>query len=149
MSADRFRIIPTVFLFLRDGNKILLSRRANTGYQDGKYGVPAGHLEGGELAIDGLRREALEEAGITIAAEDLKFVHVTHRLSGALEQERVDFFFEASKWRGEVTNMEPDKCDDLRWFDIDNLPDDMIPHVRIVFEKSLNGERYSEYTVEP
>lgn len=37
MSKDRFKLIPAVYLLLRQDNEVLLLRRANTGYQDGKY----------------------------------------------------------------------------------------------------------------
>ncbi len=145
----RFKLTPAVYLFLRRDNQILLLKRANTGYQDGLYGVPAGHIDGGELAMAAMCREAKEEAGIDIKEDDLRLVHVTHRLNGSPEQERIDLFFECESWRGVITNKEPEKCDNLKWFHIDGLPTNMIPHVRITLEKSLQGHYYSEYTFEP
>ncbi len=149
MSKDRFKLIPAVYLFLRHKDKILLLKRANTGYQDGKYGVPSGHLEGSELASAAMRREANEEANINIQPEELKLIHVTHRLYDLPELERVDLFFECWKWSGEIKNNEPNKCDELRWFEIKKLPINIIPHIKKVLEKSLNGEYYSEYSSEP
>ena len=73
---ERFKLIPAVYLLLRQDDKILLLRRANTGYQDGNYSLIAGHLDGDELATEGIIREAKEEAGITISKADLNFVHV-------------------------------------------------------------------------
>lgn len=135
---------------LRDKDKILLLRRANTGYQDGTYSLIAGHLNGDELGTEGMIREAKEEAGITILTKDLKHVHTTHRLSrGEVGQERIDLFFEATKWKGKVANKEPEKCDNLSWFDTDNLPRQMLPYVRLVIEDIENGIDYSEYTEEP
>ena len=49
------------------------------------------------------------------------------------------FFLTASVWSGEVTNMEPEKCDDLTWFDLRNLPDNTIPHVRRGIDNYLDG----------
>ena len=77
---DRFKLIPAVYLLLRDKDRVLLLRRANTGYQDGTYSLIAGHLDGDELGTGGVIREAKEEAGITVLAKNLKLVHTAHRL---------------------------------------------------------------------
>jgi 8-oxo-dGTP pyrophosphatase MutT (NUDIX family) len=147
---SRFTLIPAVYLILRKGDEVLLLQRANTGYQDGKYGLVSGHLDGDELATHGMVREAKEEAGITIEPEDLALVHTVHRLSrSSNNQERMDLFFEATTWEGEITNVEPHKCSDLRWFDMYHLPSQMIPLVRQVLEAVVRGEHYSEYIKEP
>ena len=149
MSTDRFKLIPAVYLVLRKDGQVLLLRRANTGYQDGKYGLVAGHLEGDELATAAMVREAKEEAGIIVSSEALRFVHVAHRLGrGQPGQERLDIFFEATKWHGEVVNAEPEKCDDLSWFDVDALPENMLPFVRRVLTDIAGSVAYSEYVAE-
>jgi len=149
-TQDRFKLIPAVYLVLRRGDEVLLLRRANTGYQDGKYSTVAGHLEGDELATVGLAREAKEEAGITIDPKDLRLAHTAHRLCrNQTGQERLDLFFETGKWQGEATNAEPHKCDDLSWHRLDTLPDDMVPFVRLVLADIARGANYSEYTEEP
>lgn len=150
MPNERFKLIPAVYLVLRKDNQVLLLRRANTGYQDGKYGLVAGHLDGDELATAAMVREAKEEAGVTVRPEDLRFAHVAHRLSrNQPGQERVDIFFEATEWQGEVVNVEPEKCDDLSWFDIDDLPENMLPFVKLVLTDIAQGKQYSEYVTEP
>lgn len=150
MSTDRFKLIPAVYLLLRRDNHILLSRRANTGYQDGKYSVIAGHMEGDELATSGVVREAKEEAGIIINPDHLALVHTCHRLTrNQAGQERLDLFFEAREWQGEIINAEPGKCDDLSWFPVNNLPDNMLPLVRNVVVDVEQGINFSEYTEEP
>ena len=132
-----------VHLFLINDGKILLLRRANTGYEDGNYSVPAGHIDGGETASSAMIREAREEAGITIIPQDLDVIHVMHRIRD--NEERIDFFFSASKWLGEIMNAEPDKCDDLSWFHLSELPENIIPYVRSAFEKSDQKIAYSEF----
>lgn len=148
-KKERFKLIPAVYLLLRRDEEVLLLRRANTGYQDGKYGLIAGHLDGDELGTVAMSREAAEEAGIKIKPEDMRFVHVAHRLGRNDGQERVDFFYEATEWTGEVTNAEPEKCDDLSWYPLNQLPDNMLPLVKLVLTDVLNGIHYSEYTEEP
>ena len=150
MAKQRFKLIPAVYLFLRRKDEVLLLKRANTGYQDGKYSLVAGHLDGNELAIDGMIREAKEEAGIILKKEDLKFIHVSHRLNrNEPGQERIDLFFEAWQWQGEVTNMEPGKCDEVKWYPINNLPINILPLIRNVAHDILNDVNYSEYKIEP
>ena len=149
-TKERFKLIPAVYLVLRRGEEVLLLRRANTGYQDGKYGTVAGHLEGDELATDAMVREAKEEAGITIDPKALSLVHTAHRLSrNQVGQERMDLFFEASSWDGKVKNAEPEKCDDLSWHKLTDLPENMLPFVRRVLTDISNEVRYSEYVEEP
>lgn len=140
--ATRFKLVLSIYVILIKDGKVLLLRRANTGYEDGKYGLPSGHADGGETARAATAREALEEAGVKIDPGDLKLTHVMHRLQN---DERVDFFFTASMWEGEPKNMEPEKCDDLSWFPLDNLPDNTIPYIRQALENSQNGIHYSEF----
>lgn len=146
----RVRVTGAVYLLLREYNKILLLERLNTGYQDDKYSLVAGHLDGDELSSSAIIREAYEEAGIKIQEDDLRFVHLSHRLNrDHIDNERLDIFFECDCWQGTVKNMEEDKCSDLSWFDLDNLPDNMLPFIREVLTHIQEGRTYSEYLVEP
>jgi 8-oxo-dGTP pyrophosphatase MutT (NUDIX family) len=138
----RAKFPVTVHLLFFRGEQVLLLRRFNTGYADGQYSVPAGHLDGDETVIAAARREALEETGVRIAAEDLIFSSVMHRMNG---DERVDFFIHVRIWDGEPENTEPDKCDDLRWVNLEELPDDVIPYVRQAIQNHRDGTRFYEF----
>lgn len=138
----RFRLIPEVHLLLTRGSELLLSRRFNTGYEDGKYSVVAGLVDGNEPARSAICREAQEEAGLLIDPRDLEFCHVMHRSS---DEERISLFFLARRWSGEPRNLEPHKCSDLSWFSIDNLPENLVPFVRQAITYISAGTVYSEY----
>ncbi|MGP4040985.1 NUDIX hydrolase [Gracilibacillus sp. D59] len=142
MTKDRFKVIPAVHIFLLKDDQILLLRRFNTGYQDGNYSVLAGHLDGDEDVIAAAQREASEEAGITINYQDLRVVGVIHRKS---VEERIDFFLVADKWTGEITNMEPAKCDELDWYPLKKLPDNMIPYVRKAIDNYMEDKLFDVY----
>lgn len=142
MGKERFRQIGTAHLLLMKDGKILLSRRVNTGYEDGKYSVVAGHIDENETARQAMIREAKEEAGINIDIDDLDIAHMMHRNEG---DHRIDFFFTAKKWFPEPNIMEPDKCDDLRWFDLDKLPDNTIPYIKKAIDSFLDKKLYSEH----
>jgi len=142
MPEKRFKIIPTVYLILAMNNKILLTRRYNTGFHDGEYSFPAGHLNGGETMISAMIREAKEEVGITLKPKDLQLVHVMHRKEPS--EEMINFFFTAENWEGAPKIIEPHKCDDLDWFDLDNLPDNVIPYIRQAITCFKERRFYSE-----
>jgi 8-oxo-dGTP diphosphatase len=135
-------LISAVHLFLIRDNEVLLLRRFNTGYEDGNYSVPAGHLDGGEQVKSAAIREAREECGIEISPEDLEVVGVMHRKSS---DERIDFFVAATRWVGTITNNEPHKCDDLRWFSMDTLPVNIIPYVKHALDNYRKGVWFTEF----
>lgn len=138
----RARFPVTVHLFFIRENQILLLRRYNTGFRDGQYSVPAGHLDGGETVLQAAAREAKEEAGVDLAIHNMTFSTVMHRIE---DDERVDFFFHVHAWTGEPFNAEPEKCDDLRWFDLNHLPENTVPYVRQALRNHLAGIPFAEY----
>jgi 8-oxo-dGTP pyrophosphatase MutT (NUDIX family) len=143
MDQKRFQVVPASYLILVNDGKILLSRRYNTGYEDGNYSLVAGHVDGNETFIRAMIREAQEEAGISLQPENLRVVHTMHRKCP--NDERVDVFIQATAWTGEIKNMEPDKCDDLGWFNLDTLPINTIPYIKQAIECIQKNTFYSEY----
>lgn len=142
MQIERFTLFPAVFLLLIQDEKVLMLRRYNTGYEDGNYTLPAGHMDGGEPATIAMAREAKEEAGVTILPQDLSLVHTMHCLTN---REGIHLFFIASQWTGEITNPEPEKCDDISWFPITTLPENTIPYVREAIKHWQNNVPFSEF----
>lgn len=142
MSKNRFTMPVAVHLFLLKRTEILLLRRYNTGYEDGNYSVPAGHLDGNEEVLSAAIREAKEECGIDILPEDLHVAGIMHRRSA---DERIDFFVVTSRWSGEIVNAEPDKCDELVWMDMDHLPSNMIGYVRQAIANVRSGQWFDSF----
>ncbi|AWR95609.1 NUDIX hydrolase [Acidianus brierleyi] len=139
----RYPQILSVHLFLLRDDEILLQLRKNTGYRDGCWSVIAGHVEAKESATNAMMREAKEESGILLDSKDLVLVHVMHRFEN---QERVDFFFKANKWKGEPVIMEPNKAGALEWVRLSELPYNVVPYVKQAIELGLKkGQIYSEY----
>jgi 8-oxo-dGTP diphosphatase len=127
---DRFQVIPAAYVALRRGDEVLLLLRAGTGYMDGFWAVPAGHVEKDESVLAAAIREVREEVGVEIDPADLTPVTAMHRTggNGLPIDERVDFFFTATRFTGEPRLMEPGKASGLDWFSLDALPDPVVPH---------------------
>jgi len=141
----RFLLPVAVHLILIENNQILLLRRQNTGFEDGKYIVPAGCIEGNETVTHAMIREAREEAGIILQPEWLKVSNILHRKGTPANWESIVFFFTTTHYEGNISNCEPDKCDDLRFFPLDQLPDNLIPYVKRGLELSFQGVPFAEF----
>ena len=143
--VDRHRSIVDLHLILRrDDGRILLMRRAHTGYGDGQLHLPSGHLDERESAVDGVIREAREEVGVTVDPGDLRFVHVMHRAAETMH-DRIGFFFYTDTWTGTVYNAEPEKCSELVWADPTNLPHDTITYPAAGIAHGLQGVACSTF----
>jgi 8-oxo-dGTP pyrophosphatase MutT (NUDIX family) len=129
------------YLILEKDGKVLLLRRFNTGWGDGSYTVPAGHVDLDEKIVTTMVREAEEECGVHIAEKDLDMVHVLHINT---DKDYVCFFFSAKTWEGEPRIVEPDKSDDMQWFSLDALPENTLPFVKNVLEDYKKGISFSE-----
>ena len=127
-------------ILTNDRGECLFLRRFNTGYKDGEYGLVSGHVEEGENLKAAMIREACEEVGITLSPDDLDVIGVIPSLPNSY----VYFFLHADTWSGDVKNMEPHKCDDIRWFDLRSSPDNTVFYVRQAVENHLEGRWFSE-----
>jgi ADP-ribose pyrophosphatase len=143
-ASEKYRSLAAVYvLMVNAGGKALFLRRCNTGYRDGYYDMPAGHLEANESLKASAIREVKEETGVDIKAEDLEFIELLHRRSMD-DRDYLDVFFRVTKWVGEPRIMEPEKCDDLIWADLDALPDMIVPHQRAVLDDLDRGQKFLE-----
>lgn len=119
--------------------EILLSLRKNTGYRDGEYELPGGHVEEGEDLKQAMVREAKEELLIDIKEENLKIAHILHHYNG----NRINFIFITEYYEGKIGIGEPDSCEKLEWFNINNLPENIIPKIKKSIEEIKEGVFYS------
>lgn len=131
----------------RGGKKqILLQRRHNTGFADGLWDFScAGKVEEGESMTVTAVREAKEELGVSIAVESLRFAVLIHKCDKPCNLVYYNAYFVCTEFAGEPTICEPEKCSEVKWFDIDNLPDDLIDDRKCAIKAYLDGVHYIEY----
>ena len=108
-------------------------------YLDNQYDLPGGHLESGEDLYDAMIREAKEELGIEIERADMQMVHIYHHF----EKDMLKFVFKVKIFKNEIQNLEPEKCKELKWVDIENLPVNTISGIRRELEYIKSKKHYS------
>ena len=136
---NRQMAVVAVYLLVFNSEKMetLLCLRQNTGFCDGMYSLIAGHVDPMESAFSAMVREAKEEAGMDISEENLHPVCCLHRK--AKDGMRIDIFFELKNYKGKIENMEPHKCKELKFFNLDGLPSNIIDFVKKALFNSLKN----------
>ena len=124
MGKESF--FASIYLIIKNKDgKVLLQRRQGTKLWPGFLALPAGHVDERENVYDAAIREAKEELSIVITKEDIIDTFVVNRRNKSLAS-YFDVYFEISSYKGNIKINEPEKCSELKWCDINNLPDDMI-----------------------
>lgn len=142
MNSNKLLANITVGLILFKDNEVLMMRRCNTGYMDGKYAFVAGHVENGENLKQALIREAKEEVGIKLKENDLEFVC---GIRTGKNDSYINFFFKPNKYENEPRIIEKDKCDDLKWININKIPDNIIQSDKRALLNLKNKIYFDEY----
>jgi 8-oxo-dGTP diphosphatase len=134
-TSRRRRVVVDVTLLIAKNGRVLLRERANTGYGDGAYEPPSGQLADRETIVETAIRVA-SDAGIVIGAENVSLAHVMHDVSGG---GRIAFFLSVSGWAG------PSTSPDAHWFEVGNLPTNMLDRARVALRNYADGMRFSTY----
>ena len=137
------QILGSINVFIINENKVLLTRRKNTGWMDGYLCPPGGHIEPGESPTDAALRELKEELGVDVQKSDLEFLCVAARNTSP--NQYVAYEFAVRNKDLTITNSEPDKCDEIMWVDMNDLPSDLIPDFgKIIALSILGNTKYLE-----
>jgi len=110
-----------VVVLLKNDNKILLGFR-NAELGKNTWGLPGGKLDFGEEPINCAIRELKEETDLDVKISDLKFIGLSNAIFDN-ETHYITLFYESEKFYGELKIMEPDKCNEWKWFD--KLPENL------------------------
>lgn len=142
----RYRTLSAVFLIIINNDKILLQKRKNTGYLDGMYDVAvSGHVEENESLKEAVIRESFEEIGIKLDRKNIEFATLIHKNDTAYNNVYYNVYFCVRAFEGTPFIKEPHKCSELKWFDLEKLPSDLIDERRVAINKFLKGDFYSEF----
>ena len=141
MEKEKF--LSSIYLIIKNENgEILLQRRQGTKLWPGFLALPAGHIDEGENAYEAVVREAKEELGIDISINNIVDTFVVNRRNKSL-MPYFDIYFEINGYIGDIKIIEPEKCRELVWADINNLPLDMIDFEIEAIKNNMEGIKFS------
>ena len=135
-------LIYTLGILEKDG-KILFLLRKNTKFFSGHYGLMGGKIEENESPSATLIREAYEELGIIINHNDFQFAHCLS-FKNEIGNDVLALVFKVNSWSGEISNKEPEKCENIAWFSPHALPENIIPRHKLIIEKVNTAIAYNE-----
>jgi len=124
-------------VFITRGGKLLLGKRKNC-YGAGSWALPGGHLEVGEKMIDAAKREIKEELGID--GINLKFAVISDFIGDSSQYVHIDFLLE--NYKGEIKLMEPEKCEEWRFFDLKEIPENIFNSHQDLIKAFKEGKVY-------
>lgn len=142
MTRNWFKIVCAVNALIIKDNQILLGLRQNTGWGDGCYNFPGGHIDGKEWPTKAICRELKEEIGIEVNPINVKFENMIYYIRP--DHERIQLLMKINSWSGQIENMELDKCIKLEWFGLDKLPKNLTDYCKTALTMYVNKTQYFE-----
>ena len=123
-----------------------MHRRQNTGFADGLWDFScSGKVEAGETMTRAAVREVKEELDISVEADKLQFALLVHKCDRTYNLIYYNAYFVCKEFDGEPRVAEPEKCSEIKWFDLKSLPEDLIDDRRCALNAYKSGGRYLEY----
>ena len=129
--------------FLLSESDILLLHRKDAVFGNNLYSLPGGKVEQGETARQAIVREVQEELGLNISESNFQLEHTFH--CKGTETEFIACVFKADISGLAPINNEPHKHDNMQLFNLEKLPENIIPSHKQAIECIVNDIRYSEH----
>ena len=130
-------------IMIKDGNKVLLGHRCenygDTGgiFEPGSWTFPGGKQEYDETMFEGAKREVKEETNLEIS--ELSIFGATDDIQPNKHYITIQII--ANKFSGELKNMEPTKHSEWKWFDLNNLPQNLYTPTREFLEEYIKNNK--------
>ncbi|MFH0856271.1 MAG: NUDIX domain-containing protein [bacterium] len=118
------------------GNFVMAKRSKNARDEHGRWDIGGGALEFGEKVEDGLRKEIKEEYTADIINYEFLGFRDVHRVNNEGKKTHwIALDFKVLADRNMVKIGEPHKFDEIKWFTMETLPENMHSQLGIFFEK--------------
>ena len=143
MDQDDLPIGVNIIL-LNSNDEVLLGKRIGDRRGSESWSLIGGKLKRGESIEDTAQRELKEELGIKVAQEDIHTIN----FSTSIDSDGTQFILVGTvvnSWQGQIKNMEPEKCSELKFFSLDNLPENMFYATKSNLDLFVAGLTYDPF----
>jgi 8-oxo-dGTP diphosphatase len=133
-QSNEQKVFPRVGIGVMIQNadgKVLLGLRQGS-HGEGEWSFPGGHLEFGETIFETAQREVKEETGLDTDEFELVSVGDEMRYIKTDNKHYLNIGVRAAYKGGEPECLEPDKCGEWQWFDMDALPQNIMEGTEII-----------------
>jgi len=126
-------MVGAAILLVDGDNRLLMMKRSDSG----RWGLPGGSTEPGELVEDAAKRETVEEANLVVGEMSLFGVfsgpELYYKYPNGDEVYNVTIVYLSRDWSGEIKlNHEHTEW---RWFAANETPEDVSPPIKPVIEQ--------------
>lgn len=146
MNGERKIGVGAGVMILKNGKVLLGKRHSNPMkassalHGEGTWTMPGGKIHFGESFEDAAYREVLEETGIKINRNNLKFVSLTN--DSVEDAHFITVGLLCEDFEGEVETREPDEITEWKWFELNELPDPIYFVSEKILRNYFDGKFY-------
>jgi len=126
-------------IIINDNNEVLLLKRSeNSRTEPGTWSRPGGAVEYGESLKQAVEREVFEETNVKV--EVIRFLEITENIHEDKHWIAIGFLAKYISGEPEIPEKEKHKHDEIRWFKIDSLPENINNYTRNAINKYLESK---------
>ena len=134
-----FQLVGASVILYKDNQVLLQQRKDNK-----SWAYHGGRVELGEIVEEAAKRELLEETGLTALSLELFGVfsgpELDYTYPDGNKVSIIDVVYLCNDFEGDF-NMQPSEVLDLKWFDMDSIPDNLSPPIRPALKKFVELKR--------
>ena len=143
-GSDYIGVGVRALIFNEEGKIFLTKRGPEAKNERGKWEIPGGSVEFGETFAETIKREVMEEYGVTISVKEM--LHLADHIIPDEYQHWVSPTFICEITEGTPDIKEPEKCTDMGWFSLEEaqkLPLSIVTKqdIEILIKRATNADR--------
>ncbi len=140
----KWSLLTAAVVLIKDG-QVLLLKRQNTGIMDGKWALPWGKVDPGESMIQACIRETKEEIGLDLSKNNIDRIILWDDSKSFFDtNSTLAFYGIVRNYEWNIENKEPEKCKQIKWFPIQDLPKNIVDYLPSVIKAIRNQKSYFE-----